>query len=342
MHAKHIYILAMATMAISSLLLLFLREFWSVLLAVLFLYLSFGPALNILHAVIFQEMKHWPGGTNRFGSIRVWGTIGWIVCGFCAASIWLVAPLVLPGRPEADQKALVFLLSFLGAVLCMVVFAKIPKGRLAQDTADSLIPREALAVLRKPLILGFCVVSVLSQIFESFYYFGQGPYLVSLGVSPALVPAVLTVGQVLEIPMLFGFAALLKRVGFAQVFAIGALAQVLRYVLFLTGVPALGVFALALNGVVFACLLNAITMFIDKHAHDDNRNGVHQLLGLFVGGTSWLVGSLLSGFFFDAIDPRTMDFSGFWMLPLVGSAVVVGLVLVFLSKGVRSSPFNHQ
>jgi len=332
MHAKHIYLLAMATMAVSSLSLLFLRDFWSVLVAVLLLYLSFGPALNILHAVTFQTMKGWPGGTNRFGAIRVWGTIGWMVCGFAAAGLWLLSP---------DQKAVAFLLSFLGAILCMAVFAGLPKGELHEGKADTLLPRDALAVLRKPLILGFCAIFVLSQICESFYYFGQGPYLATLKVSPSVIPAVLTVGQLLEIPMLFGFAALLNRVGFFQVFCIGALSQLLRYVLFLTGVPALGILALALNGVVFACLLNAITMFIDKHADDRSRNGAHQLLGLFVGGTSWFVGSLLSGFFFDSLDPQRMDFSSFWMLPFAGSLVVVGLLL-FLARATRTSAFNRS
>jgi len=340
MHAKHLYLLSMATMAAASLFLLFVRDFWSVLVAVLFLYLSFGPALNILHSVTFQTMKGWPGGTNHFGSVRVWGTIGWICCGFCAAGVWLVAPFVLPGHTVADQKALAFLLSLVGSVLCMVAFAALPKGELRKEGRPSLLPPEAVAVLRRPVLIGLSTVFLVSQICESFYYFGQGPYLASLGVAPALIPAVLTVGQALEIPMLFGFAALLKRAGFFQVFCLGAGAQLLRYVLFLTGVPWLGILALALNGVIFACLMNAITMFIDKHADDRSRSGVHQLLGLFVGGTSWLVGSLLSGFFFDRIDPNGLDYSSFWMVPLVGSLAVAVFVVV-LRKPTLASTHNR-
>lgn len=339
-HAKHIYLLVMAIMIASSISLIFIRDYVAVLIAVFFLYVSFGPALSISHSTTFQEIKEWRGGTANFGKVRVWGTVSWIVCGFFATGIWLAAPLVFPAASQVDQKALAFILAVFGAVMSILVFSKTPKSELQKDAPKGLIPKGAFSVIKKPIVLGYGIVFSLSQILESFYYFGQGPYLNSQGYSSEVIPAVLTIGQVLEIPMLFFFAALLKRVGYYNVFLIGAVTQALRYALFLTGVPALSLVAYALNGIIFACVWNAITMFIDKHADEKNRNGVHQLIGLFFGGTSWLIGQFGAGLIFDTIDKSHIDYTGFWSIPLVGSLIVLALVVLFLRKPTIGSEFN--
>ena len=153
--------------------------------------------------------------------------------------------------------------------------------------------------------------------------------------APDWVPAVMTIGQVSEFPALLLLALCLKRFGLKTTFAIGMAAWLIRYVLFMAGVPDwLLLTAIGLHGVCHVFLIITIQLYIDSKCRSDLRASAQNLFAFITLGIAMPLGFLLAGSLDDLFtDPATgqTDYRWFFSVP----AVVVFLVLVVYWKYVR-------
>lgn len=294
-----------------------------------------GPSMGMLIAMTFQRLSDLDGNTRNYGTIRVWGTMGWMAAGYLVSAIWAFLPLVFPGRLPGDFHAGAFLVASAGSVACIALAAGLPKPDrnkmpgLTSAARPEFLPRAAIDVLRRRGVVVLFAVYLVSSIIDKLYTFGAAPYFAQMGFREALIPSILTLGQASEVLMLFALGSILSRFPYKLVILAGALAQSMRYMLLWTGIPVLGFIGVGLNGLVFACLYSAILMYIDRRADAGSRQALHQLVQLFMGGVSALVGNLLAGALGRiAGSAGRADYRAFWLVS--GAAALAATLFVWL------------
>ena len=115
---------------------------------------------------------------------------------------------------------------------------------------------------------------------------------------------------------------------------IGALAQVLRYILFsFGGPPVLLLAGIGLHGFCYAFFFTAGYLYVDHHSTPATRAGAQQLFTVVISGFGVLAGSLAAGCTGQIFaDPQThlIDYQTFWLIPTgLGLAVAVVMALFF-------------
>jgi predicted MFS family arabinose efflux permease len=72
-------------------------------------------------------------------------------------------------------------------------------------------------------------------------------------------------------------------------------------------------------------------MYIDSRSTSTSRQGVHQLIQLFIGGSANLLGNLLSGYLSDYQRlTGAINFQLLWFVALIGA--VLNLLILFFFK----------
>ncbi|HUW69508.1 MAG TPA: MFS transporter [bacterium] len=321
--AKWLFILCHIVLAISSAGMFVAHRFGIFLTLFVINSLCTGPSMGMLTAITFQRLSDLEGNTRNYGAIRVWGTLGWMAAGYLVSAVWAVLPAVFAGKAAVAFHAGAFLVASAGSVACIVLAAGMPEANRGEQPEHARIvvplpeflPRAALDVIRHKGTIVLFVAYLVSSIVDKLYTFGAAPYFVQMGFGEAWIPSILTLGQASEVVMLFGLGTLLSRFSYRHVILVGGLTQALRYFLLWTGIPALGLLGVGLNGLVFACLYSAILMYIDHRSDSGSRQALHQLVQLFMGGVSALVGNLLAGALGQIISiSGRVDYRGFWLV----------------------------
>ena len=129
---------------------------------------------------------------------------------------------------------------------------------------------ESLKMLKAKQFAIFVAITFVVSTELEFFYILTAPFLQSesIGVSPANLPAVMTIAQFAEIfVMAFGLSWALKRYGMRRTLAIGVVAWPIRYVIFAIGGPAwLVIASLALHGFCYVFFFVAAFIYVDKVA----------------------------------------------------------------------------
>jgi len=341
--AKWLFILCHGILAASAAGLFMARSFGTFLVVFLVNALCTGPSMGMLNAIAFQRLHDLEGDARNYGSVRVWGTVGWMGAGYLVSGLWAILPAVFPGRAPAGFQAVAFIIASAGSILCIVLALGLPEGARAADTKRELMPRAALDVIKRKGVAVLAVVYLISSIIDKLYSFGAAPYLSRSGFNEAWIPSILTLGQATEVFMLFGLGALLSRFSYKPVLLLGTLSQAARFFLLWTGIPWLGLLGISLNGLVFACLYSAILMYIDYRSDSRSRQALHQLVQLFLGGTSTLLGNLLAGRLGQLVRTGgSTGYRGFWLYSLAGALASALLVWLFFSEENKKASLNAR
>ena len=230
-------------------------------------------------------LSHLGARSERYGLIRVWGSIGFIVV--VVAYGWLI--------DRHGIAALPWLMLPLFALLALLAFA----NRYAQ------LPEEPAragddgfrARLRKPQVRAFFVAAFLTQVsFGPFYTFFS-IYLQDNGYTPTAQGLLWAVGVLVEIGVFFASVAIFRRWDAGKVLVVALLAAALRW--WATGLwpQQLAVMLLAqashaLNfGAFFAASMQLLARFFPGRMNGHGQ-GVFYDLSSGVGGVA---GALLAG-----------------------------------------------
>src|SRR5665647_1404818 len=189
-----------------------IATFYPYVLAYMILYM---PTLALVNSISFNQMKD---PEKEFSSIRVWGTIGWIVAGLLISYAFLLA-------------------SIASLVLGLFSFT-LPKTppKVAPGTkvkVSDILGLDALKLLKDKNFLIFFIASILICIPLAFYYQNANPFLSNIGV--ANPTGKMTIGQISEVLFLLMLPVFFKKFGFKKTILAGMLAWALRYALFAYG-----------------------------------------------------------------------------------------------------------
>jgi nucleoside transporter len=294
--------------------------FYAVLLAYALCYM---PTLALSNSLSFRQMKD---PAREFPSIRVLGTIGWIVAGLFIGSLGLEATAV-PMRIAAGGSIALGLFS--------LVLPHTPPQRSDRVTMRDVLGLDALKLLRERSFAVFVLGSFLVCIPLQFYYAFANLFLNELQVGNAA--GKMTLGQMSEIGFMLVMPWFFKRLGVKYMLIVGMAAWTARYVLFAYGNASSLVWMLyagiLLHGICYDFFFVTGQIYVDRRAPADLRAAAQGLIAFVTLGVGMFIGSWASGRVVDAFKVTGgHSWDLIWLVPAGGAAVVLVLfALLFRS-----------
>ncbi|EHJ1676572.1 nucleoside permease, partial [Salmonella enterica] len=235
----------MSTIADSS------AMFWMMLLNAV----AYMPTIALSNTISYFSLEKNGQGVLDFPSIRIWGTIGFII------AMWLISFLgfeVSRNQLYIASGASVFLALFSLTLPRVVSSAKSTKTTWLQKTG-----LDAFVLFRQKNIAVFLLfATLLGSILQITNTFGN-PFLHHLAALPgaensviARYPSVLlSISQISEVVFILAIPFLMSRLGLKRVILLSMIAWVARFGLFAYGdfTSATGVSMLLLSMIVYGC-----------------------------------------------------------------------------------------
>lgn len=298
-------------------------DHYMMLIGLTFVYsLLYNPTLALSNSIAFS---HIPSGERDFPSIRVLGTVGWIVVGLVVGKV-----LSTEENPAYHTNLPLLLAAGLSAALGLFSFA-LPHTPPTGKAGDAIPFVRALGLLKDPSFAVFFGVSFIITIVLAFYYSFTGKFL-ETGAGVTDVASTMSIGQFAEMLLLPFLPWFLKRFGMKSVLALGMLCWGIRYAMFAAGSPfALIIIGVALHGICFDFFFAAGFIHVDNTAPKEIRASGQSLFSFLTYGVGMYLGSVLSGYVAEAYtNPETgvTDWRGFWIVPAAG---VIASLLIFLA-----------
>jgi MFS family permease len=288
----------------------------AVFVATLAFWLLTNPLLLLGTTVCFHHLRR---PEEEFGSVRLWGTVGWTV------PAWLLFGGRVAGWWEPSQGTTIALFrlgSLFAFLLSAYAFCLPPTP--PRPERGGVAPLQALRLLRNGQFAVYCLCTVGVCMTLPFTTQATPLLLGHLGVSDLWLSPTLTLAQASEMASLALLPVMMLRLGLRGTMRVGLGAWTAALGILTVGSPVeLVVGSLGFNGLCIAGFFVAGQVFVNRQASGDLRASVQALLA-FVNGLGMLVGNLLVGWV------RWLNGGEFSRTFAVGAAIMACLLLLFL------------
>lgn len=296
--------------------------------------LCYMPTMGLANTICFGQMTD---QEKQFPTIRVFGTIGWIVAGLIIS--FVLVKFVSGGT--AEQTALPLYMTASASLLLGLYSFTLPNtppaGAGKKVSARSIIGVDAFRQLGSPSFYIFLAASFLICIpLAAYYNFTQ---IFLDGGHFKNIAATQTLGQVSETLFMILMPLFFARLGVKWMLAAGMFAWVLRYALFALGAPELVnwmiLTGVALHGICYDFFFVTGQIYVDTKSSPEIRGQAQGLIVFVTYGIGMLVGAQIAGmvynnFLGNAPALTLQQWQSFWWLPAVFAlAVLVLFVLLF-------------
>lgn len=296
----------------------------------------YAPTLALTNSIAMINMAN---SEKEFGSIRVWGTIGWITAGLSLAFWRSLAEAQQVPTIQGDTLVLAGIFSI---VMGLLAFG-LPHTPPRKEGSNPWAFLEALKMLKSKNMIIFFVIAFIVATELQFYYVLTAPFLTSdqIGVANARVSGVMVIAQLAEIiVMAFLLPRFLPKYGIRKVMLMGIVAWPLRYAIFAIGGPTWLVLAsLALHGFCYVFFFTAAFIYIDQIAPKDIRHSAQSLITLILLGFGNYLGALFSGLvqsIFTSADQGT-NWTGVFLVPFFLTMLCAVGFVIFFKEETRES-----
>jgi nucleoside transporter len=301
---------------------------------VLLLYcLTFTPAISLTTSIAMRQMAN---PEIEFPPIRVFGTIAWIVI------------VNVVGWYGWGDKATIFQLALLLSLILGVFsffLPHTPPGKSKEPFSYAqLIGKDAFVLFKSKSFTLFFISSVLICIPLAFYYTWANPSLTdayilafpSITADSFAIENKMSLGQVSEIVFLLMLPFAYRKWGLKNIFIIGLLAWVIRFLFFGYGTadntPWMLYLAILLHGVCYDFFFVSGQIYIDKKAGTAIKAQAQGLITLATYGIGMLLGNLIAGYVKDMNTlSNVTNWTNVWLVP-AGIASLVLLLFMFFFK----------
>jgi nucleoside transporter len=311
--------------------------------ALLIYSLCYMPTMALTNSLSFRQMKD---PKQDFGSIRVLGTLGWIVAGLTISGI--SRPI-----PGVEATAIPIRMAAVGSVAFGLYSLTLPHTPPLRESKggfrlSNIFPAEAFALFKDRNFAVFALASFLICIPLQFYYAFTNPFLNEIGVQSAA--GKMTMGQMSELLFMVTLPWFFKRLGVKWTLILGMFAWVARYLLFGFGNSGDLVWMLyigiILHGICYDFFFVTGQVYVDQKAPVALRAAAQGLITFITYGIGMFLGSYLSGWVVDLYAKTTAvgaphDWRSIWMVPAAGSAIVL-LIFAMGFKSEDSGPARTQ
>lgn len=234
------------------------------------------------------------GQENRFGSVRVWGSLGWAI-------VVLIAGFLV------EKYGL--LTSFAGYAIMFVLSAGIlfifQTPKLAGQPRETISQRALVrSILGDRSMVGLALSLTLLWVARAGIWKFQALYLDSLGAGEGLIGITSMVGSVVELPAMFLADRIAQRRGSVRLLGMTYLTYALTavIVLFLPRIPTI-IFTEAVGGMAYSFFTVSVVMFINERSPHGYTATVMALYSVTLHGLTSMFSSPLSGVIFDRYGP---------------------------------------
>lgn len=289
------------------------------------------PTLALVNSVSFNQMTD---PEKEFSSIRVWGTIGWIIAGLAISYMFHWDSQ--DGIKQGLLKNTFLMAGIASAILGVFSFAlpaTPPKPNTGEKVSLSkLIGLDALKLLKDKNYLIFFLASVLICIPLAFYYQNANSFLTDIKVDNPT--GKMTIGQASEVLFLLCLPIFFKRFGFKWTILVGMLAWALRYTFFAYGnadsLNWMLILGIALHGVCYDFFFVSGQIYTDSKAGAQYKSAAQGMITLATYGVGMLIGFSVAGAISDAYNSTAgHDWKMIWIIPAGIAAAVFLLFLLF-------------
>lgn len=295
--------------------------------------IMFMPTLALVNSVSFNQMKD---PEKEFSSIRIWGTIGWIVAGLCISFLfhWDSAEGVSKGL----LKNTFLMAGIVSAILGVFSFTlpKTPPSIVKGEkvTLSDILGLDALKLLNNKNFLVFFISSILICIPLAFYYQNANLFLSELGMENPT--GKMTIGQISEVLFLLLLPVFFTKFGFKKTILVGMLAWAIRYALFAYGnagdLSFMLIIGIALHGICYDFFFVSGQIYTDSKAGKKYKSAAQGLITLATYGVGMLIGFWVAGLVSDAykISDTQHDWKSIWLVAAgIASAVSIIFTISF-------------
>jgi PPP family 3-phenylpropionic acid transporter len=261
-------------------------------------------------------MDHLRGLTHRYGRIRLWGSVGFIL----AASV--LGPLLQGGGMRWFPVAVLILLSAMWLAMLGLREPTVVRSKLDTEL-DSVA-----AVLLQPAVIFLLLGGFLMQASHGAYYAFFSIYAADLGYGRSAVGLLWSIGVLAEIGVFLGMPRWLPNFGAVRLFQVSLLLATLRWLLiaFVADHPVMLIFAQLLHAATFGLFHASAIELVHRHFPAALRGRGQALYSSLSFGAGGALGSLAAGYLWKA-------WPGHWIFAL--SAFIAGLGFLLALAGMK-------
>ena len=291
--------------------------------------LCYTPTIALSNSISFSQMDD-PG--KDFPSVRVLGTIGWILAGLTIGFLGI------------EDKGLVFKIAAACSVIlglyCYTLPHVPPNKNQERKTITQIMGLDAFSLMKKKDFAIMVISSVLICIPLMFYYSFTNPFLNESGMTNAA--GKMTMGQMSEILFMLVMPFFFKRLGVKKMILIGMAAWVARYLLFAYGNNDALVWmfyvGIILHGICYDFFFVTGQIFVDKRAPKHLQNSAQGLITFATYGLGFYIGTLASGKIVDMylIGENLHNWEMIWLVPAIFSALVLIFFAFFFKDKIKT------
>ena len=290
--------------------------------------LCFAPNLALSNSIAMNQMSN---PEKEFPSIRVTGTIAWIV----------VTNII--GFYALGDKVAIFEIAMYTSFLLGIYSFTLPNTPPKADKNASvaqILGLDALKLFKDRSFLIFFISSILICIPLSFYYAMANPSLTDSHMSN--VENKMSLGQASEVIFMLLIPIAFTRLGVKKMLVVGLVAWIVRFLCFGYGdgissewILYIGII---LHGVCYDFFFVTGQIYTDQKAGEKIKNSAQGLITFATYGIGMGIGSKLSGIVLDYYTVNEVkDWQAVWMVPAAIAGVVLLLFVFFFSES-KSKP----
>ncbi len=309
------------------------RGNFPLLYGVMLLYaLTYMPTIALTNTVAFYHM----GQSEKFGNIRVWGTLGWI-----AVQTLLGLYLGAWGDRSAAHQRDCLMIAGVAALAMGLYCFSLPNTPPSKEAKNPYAFIEAFKLTRNRNFAILLLISFIVAIELPFYYNLTYLFLTEksaaglggIGLTPGHAQLAMTLGQWGEVLLMFLLFYSLRKGGMRLTIFLGILAWPLRYIVFSIGQPVwLVIASQTLHGICYSFFFVGGMIAAERICHKDIRASAQALMVFATNGCGMLVGHFLSGIIHDACRDAATGLHNWPRIFLLPIAVTVAAAIIFWLK----------
>ncbi len=293
----------------------------------------FMPTLALVNSVSFNQMKD---PEKEFSSIRVFGTIGWIVAGLLISFVFhWDSPEGITAGLLKNTFIMAGVSSLILGLFSFALPATPPKANGEKISINEILGLDALKLLKDKNFAIFFVSSILICIPLAFYYQNAGVFLADIKVTNPT--GKMAIGQISEALFLLAIPVFFAKYGFKKTILVGMLAWALRYLLFAYGnasdLSFMLIIGIALHGVCYDFFFVSGQIYTNSKAGEKFKSSAQGMITLATYGVGMLIGFKVAGLVTDMYKSGDMtDWKMIWIIPAVIAVVVFLLFTVLFNE----------